>query len=212
MRIKRFATWLVLAIAVAYAYAARRRRGVPVRRAVPPPPLPVDPSELVASPRPAASPERVTSAEIVEPTEIDINNLVRPDEAGQMHIETLGEDGFGELDLDAAPEPDVPASDAMSDPSLLDPIDPIERDRISGDLYGVHVASAVDLDLPDDDQAQAEGENWLEHLEATSAELGPEPGRRLDMTDESDRRGGPRRSATTDTPVADLGSGGPRGL
>jgi hypothetical protein len=192
----------MLAVAVTFAYAARRRRGVPARRAVPPPPMPVD------LPEPVDPAELVTATEIVEPTEIDINHLVRPDEAGQMHITTLGEDDLGESDAEPAPEPDV----AVSDPTLLDPIDPIERDRITGDLYGVHVAPAVDRELLDDDEAQADGENWLEHLEASAAELGPEPERRLDMTDESDRRAGPRRSATTDTPVADLGSGGPRGL
>ena len=70
----------------------------------------------------------------------------------------------------------------------------------------------MDTALPDDDQTHDVGENWLEHLEHTAAELGPEPERVLDMSDESDHAPLHHKSATSDTPVADHGSGGPRGL
>lgn len=66
-------------------------------------------------------------------------------------------------------------------------------------------------DLSDDDQAQ-EGENWLEHLNATAAEVGPEPEHVLDMRDDSDPHAGHHKRAKDDIPVADHGSGGPRGL
>jgi hypothetical protein len=64
----------------------------------------------------------------------------------------------------------------------------------------------------DDDEAQAEGENWLEHLQASAAELGPEPERVLDMSDDADPHAGHHKTETRDTPVADHGAAGPRGL
>lgn len=82
----------------------------------------------------------------------------------------------------------------------------------SGELYGVHVPSAVDRDLPDDDRAQAEGENWLEELEASAGEMGPEPEHELDVIDDSDPHAGHHKTMTGDTPVADHGAAGPRGL
>ena len=74
------------------------------------------------------------------------------------------------------------------------------------------VVTAAEPELPDVDLAFEEGETWLEHLEATSAEMGPGPGRPLDMRDESERGRGRHKAATSDIPVADRGSGGPRGL
>jgi hypothetical protein len=66
----------------------------------------------------------------------------------------------------------------------------------------------------DEDHAEIEGEHWLEHLEARSAELGPEPERAIEPEHAIEDAGRParhRRTATSDTPVADHGSGGPRG-
>ena len=64
----------------------------------------------------------------------------------------------------------------------------------------------------DDDEAQAEGESWLEHLQASAVELGPEPEHVLDMMDDADPHAGPHETETRDTPVADHGAAGPRGL
>lgn len=126
--------------------------------------------------------------------EIDASALGRGDEAGDVFVEAIA-------------EWDEPGGAARAD---------VYRDRRAargaGDLYGVHVATAADRELPDDDQAQAEGENWLEHLETTSAELGPEPEHAIDVIDDSDPHPGHHKTATRDTPVADRGSGGPRGL
>jgi hypothetical protein len=94
-----------------------------------------------------------------------------------------------------------------------------------GDLAGEPFIEAIaeyDPDLDDDsadepldqDQAEIEGEHWLEHLEARSAELGPEPEHAVEPEDAIEGAGRParpRRTATSDTPVADRGSGGPRG-
>lgn len=134
------------------------------------------------------------------PAEVDPTLLGRPDEAGEMFVEAIaGWDAEPTADLGLD---ELPGSDAYG-----------ARGRQgAGDLYGVHVTSAVDRDLPDDDQAQAEGENWLEHLNATAAESGPEPEAVLDMLDESDPHAGHHKRAKDDIPVADYGSGGPRGL
>jgi len=141
----------------------------------------------------------------VTPAEIDPTTLGRPDETAELFVEAISE---WSLDADAFASDDVsPGENAR--PDVYD--DP-RAARGSGDLYGVHVPPAVEHHLPDDDHAQAEGENWLEHLEARSAELGPEPEHVLDMSDDSDSHAGHHKTATSDTPVADHGSGGPRGL
>jgi hypothetical protein len=86
-----------------------------------------------------------------------------------------------------------------------------------GDLAGESFVEAIaewDPELDDDpagepldeDHAEIEGEHWLEHLEARAAELGPAPEHAIEP--EPARH---RRTATSDTPVADRGSGGPRG-
>jgi hypothetical protein len=134
------------------------------------------------------------------PAEIDPTLLGRSDEAGEMFVEAIaGWDAEPTADL-GLDEP--PGADAYGDRGR----------RGAGDLYGVHVTPAIDRDLPDDDRAQAEGESWLEHLNATAAEVGPEPEHVLDMLDDSDPHAGHHKRAKDDVPVADHGSGGPRGL
>lgn len=79
-----------------------------------------------------------------------------------------------------------------------------------GELYGVHVIPATDTDIPDNDKSYDVGENWIESLETTSAENGPEAEHELDIIDTQDAP--PHPSDTRDTPVADFGSAGPRGV
>lgn len=204
MRVKRLTTWLVLGLAVALAYALRgggrgrgRRRRAPRRWIVP-------------SPAPRTT-----------PAQVDGGALGRPDVEGELFVEALSDgalDPAGDLDVGLT-EPGLGDGEAYGVPDV-DPGEPSRAERYGsrraglggGDLYGVHVVPAVDRDLPDSDRSFDDGETWLEHLETTSAELGAEPEHVLDMSDDSDPRGGHHKSATSDTPVADHGSGGPRGL
>jgi hypothetical protein len=89
----------------------------------------------------------------------------------------------------------------------------VEACRDAGDLYGAHTQVAVDRDHPDDDHANDEGQNWIEALEASAIENGAEPECELDaIVDDEEVLRPPHASHTRDTPVADLGSGGRRGL
>lgn len=185
MRVKRLTTWLVLGVAVALAYSVRRRRGAPHRRVVPAAPPPPEPRA------PFDDPVGMWDGS----ARVDPAVIARTDEASDMFVVSIAEgDGGSELDFGV--------TDAT----------PGRAAAGAGDLYGGHVAPAVDRELPDDDEAQAEGENWLEHLQASATELGPEPERVLDMADESDPHAGHHKTETRDTPVADRGAAGPRGL
>jgi hypothetical protein len=87
------------------------------------------------------------------------------------------------------------------------------HERDAGDLYGAHTPPAQDRDHPDNDRAFETGENWLEALQASAAENGPEPERGLDdVVDDEDVLQPPHASDTRDRPVADHGSGGRAGL
>ncbi len=87
------------------------------------------------------------------------------------------------------------------------------RPTDGGDLYGVHTPIAVDRVHPDDDQAFVDGQNWVEALETSAIEYGAEPERELDaIVDDEDLLRGPHPSIHGDTPVADYGAGGRRGL
>jgi hypothetical protein len=82
-----------------------------------------------------------------------------------------------------------------------------------GDLYGVHTPVANDRVHPDDDRAFVDGQNWLEALETSAIENGAESERPLDdIVDDEDILRAPHHTSRRDTPVADLGSGGRRGL
>lgn len=92
-------------------------------------------------------------------------------------------------------------------------VEVVAASRDAGDLYGAHTPVAVDRELPDDDHANNEGQNWIEALETSAIENGAEPERELDaIVDDEDVLRPPHASHTRDTPVADLGSGGRRGL
>jgi hypothetical protein len=110
--------------------------------------------------------------------------------------------------------PAVPADvDLDQIASSIDEVGGMHVERLGGDeLYDSGVASAAGRELADDDGAQADGESWLERLEARAAELGPEPERTLDPLDDSDPQSGRNETDRHDTPVADRGSAGPRGL
>ena len=85
--------------------------------------------------------------------------------------------------------------------------------RDSGDLYGVHTLPASDREHPDDDRAFEEGQNWLEALETSAIEGGAEPEQELsEIVDDADLFRAPHATSGRDTPVADYGSGGRRGL
>ena len=85
--------------------------------------------------------------------------------------------------------------------------------RDSGELYGAHTPAAVDRTHPDDDQAFAEGQNWLEALETSAIENGAEPEQELsEIVDDQDVFRAPHASVSRDVPVADYGSGGRRGM
>lgn len=216
MRTPRFTTWLVLGLAVALAYVVRRGRRAPWRRAAP-----FDsaqgrafarPARVPPEQEPASSPPAEAYAVPVAAADVDLDQLASVvDEAAGMHIETLRPAGIPAWDAtgDAAPlDPGMLADEAEAADIYGDP-----RAHLgSGELYDVHLATAVDRELPDEDRAADEGESWLEHLEASTAELGPEPERVVDPIDESDLHAGHRKTDRRDTPVADLGSGGPRGL
>lgn len=92
-------------------------------------------------------------------------------------------------------------------------IDEPAHERDAGDLYGAHTPPAQDREHPDDDRAFESGENWLEALQASAVENGPEPERGLDdVVDDEDVLHPPHPSDTRDRPVADHGSGGRPGL
>jgi hypothetical protein len=130
------------------------------------------------------------------------------DEVVEYHVELIDERNIDPVTQDAALTD--PAEQADVPPrSELDEIEALEHD--TGDLYGIHTQRAVDTDLPDDRAAFDEGENWIEALEATSVENGPEPEVAIEAVDDEDVDAPPHPSDTRDTPVADRGAGGPAG-
>ena len=150
----------------------------------------------------------------VEPDEIPAGIDVVPDpndpvqgldEVSPFHVEELG--------FDARSGDDVSNIHPVDSELGLDEV-PTPRETPhyaqGGDLYGVHAPAAMDRTVPDNDQSYDRGENWLEALEATSAENGPIPEAPIDILDDEDLEHPP--TDTRDIPVADRGSAGPRGL
>ena len=145
------------------------------------------PAQEAAPPAGAPAAEPEVSA---VPADLDLDRVASAiDEVGGMHVEELG---------DAAESAAIYGDRRAA--------------RGSGELYDLHLPPAADREVADDDQAQGEGQNWLERLETSTAELGPEPERELDIIDDSDPHPGHHKTDTDDTPVADRGSAGPRGL
>jgi hypothetical protein len=159
----------------------------------------------------------------IDPTAPDPRDPVQQlDEVQQFHDEELGIDAVDAAEAEVARDLDLQATphvalDPDPVPPSASPVEPGETEaeiararRGSGDLYGLHTPDAADRELRDDDQTFEEGENWLEALEATSTENGPEPEEELDVVDEDDVEHPP--TDTRDIPVADRGAAGPRGL
>lgn len=85
--------------------------------------------------------------------------------------------------------------------------------RDAGDLYGAHTPAAIARSHPDDDRAATQGQNWIEALETSAIENGADLDRELDgIVDDEEVFRPPHASRTRDTPIADYGSGGQRGL
>lgn len=114
---------------------------------------------------------------------------------------------------------------AVSDDAAIEmvDVDVLASSRDAGDLYGGHTPPALDRDPADDalaategqawDGQTREGQTWIEALETSAIENGTEPERELDdIVDDEDVLRPPHASRTRDTPVADHGSGGRRGL
>jgi hypothetical protein len=118
----------------------------------------------------------------------DGDDLEIAQDLGSLDVEQLA---YGE---DAAPLAAVP------DVSIKD----------GGDLYGVWIAPASDRAQLDDDDAFKTGQNWVESLETRAAEGGPALEHEVDIVDEGHLTS--PSSDSKDRPVADRGSGGPRGL
>ena len=137
------------------------------------------------------------------------------DEAGAMHLQDLDIDAQVTAEYEIAQDlSSVDYDEAaveLDTPSLTD-LDAIQGSITSddGELYGVYTPRAVDRNLPDGDSSYEAGENWIEALQASAVENGAEPETEIDVVD--DAYDPPHPSDTRDTPVADRGSGGPRGL
>lgn len=140
------------------------------------------------------------------------------DEVVELQVEPLDVDALSNEDIEAAQdlaglESDVDQIAQDDDVSIerfpVDASDP----RDAAELYGSHLAMAVDRVLPDEDQAAAEGQTWFEALETSAIESGALPARTLDDLLEDDDLAHPLHAPERgDRPVADYGSGGRRGL
>jgi hypothetical protein len=94
------------------------------------------------------------------------------------------------------PKPDLQDPVQRLDPALLEDVfePPPAEDR-----------------LRDEDEAEVEGQTWLETMEATAAENGTD--RPIDQLIDEELRGRvPRHRKNGDPPVADRGAGGRRGV
>jgi len=144
------------------------------------------------------------------------------DEAGDFHIEPLdveaqpmaeADDGIDQAQAESrAGEPEDIEKPSETESEAIEAGEPD-----TGELYGVHVATAGDRELAasEDRDAFADsdlGENWLESLETHAAEGGPAPERDVVIIDDSDPHSGPPSTDFRDRPKADRGSGGPGGL
>jgi len=148
----------------------------------------------------------------VAPLEVDAVSAADVAAAEDLAIleDSLDETADRDTAVIAAAEADETA--VISEAEASDLTEPA-RARDAGDLYGAHTPPAQDREHPDDDRAFDQGENWLEALEASAAENGPEPERELDdIVDDEDVLQPPHASDTRDRPVADHGSGGRAGL
>lgn len=136
------------------------------------------------------------------------------DEAAELRVSDLDYDAMSRADAEAASDLAALSAD-LDERAGMDEVDPTQtippqQVRDAGELYGVHTPIAADRDIPDGDRSFDEGENWLESLQASATEMGPEPEADLDVEDDQDVP--PHPSDRRDIPVADRGSAGPRGV
>ncbi len=137
-----------------------------------------------------------------------------PIEAILVYDEAVDLDALGDLTA-LADETVIAQAEAAGPTATVTSIEELDElanvhPRDAGDLYGVHTPQAVETVHPDDDRAQAHGENWVEALQEDAVEFGPEPESVLVFLDEADLDSPP--TDNRDRPVADRGSAGPRGL
>jgi hypothetical protein len=138
------------------------------------------------------------------------------DEVAELQVMPLDVDALSQEDVEAAQdlavlESDIDETTGATD-DVIELVDPA-RLRDVGEVYGAHTPLALDRAHPDDDRALDDGQNWVEALETSAIENGPEPERTLDdILDDADMLSPPHRSDAGDRPVADHGSGGRRGL
>ncbi len=150
----------------------------------------------------------------LEVTPLSVDAVSAEDVAAADDLAILEDDLDETADRDTAVIAQAEADETavISEALACDLAEPA-HERDAGDLYGAHTPPAQDREHPDDDQAFDTGENWLEALEASAAENGPEPERGLDdVVDDEDVLQPPHPSDTRDRPVADHGSGGRPGL
>jgi hypothetical protein len=182
-----------LALGLAGYAFLRHRRNKHAAREVIPDDFAIDPLDSVQSF------EKISDLEIAT---LDVDALSAEDIAAAEDLAIL------EVESEVSSDDGPILVGSMDDVIQLDP----SMRRDAGDLYGIPTPPAVDRAHPDDDRAFEEGQNWVEALETSAVENGPEPERELDMIDGEDVLDPPRASATRDRPVADNGSGGRRGL
>jgi hypothetical protein len=148
----------------------------------------------------------------VAPLEVDAVSAADVAAAEDLAILEDSLDETADRDTAVIAQAEADETAVISDAVAYDLAEPV-RERDAGDLYGAHTLTAQDREHPDDDRAFDQGENWLEALEASAAENGPEPERGLDeIVDDEDVLQPPHPSDTRDRPVADHGSGGRPGL
>lgn len=177
-----------VAVGLAARAIVRRRRA---RRAAALDPFASDPADPVQSLD--ESPELLASP-------LDVDAVSQDDAEAAQDLAGL------EVEIDETADRDA---EAIAFTEATPP--PHERD--AGDLYGAHTPAAAERDLPDDDRAFDSGQNWIEALETSAIENGAEPERELDeIIDDEDVLDPPHASVSRDTPVADHGAGGRRGL
>lgn len=197
---------LPLALALAARTIVRYRRRRRARRDA-------DPLQHLR-PDPTDPLQRFDEVPELEATPLSVDAVSADDVAAAEDLAIL-EDSLDETaDRDTAmiAEAEADETAVISDAVAYDLAEPV-HERDAGDLYGAHTPPAQDRDHPDDDRAFDQGENWLEALEASAAENGPEPERGLDdIVDDEDVLQPPHPSDTRDRPVADHGSGGRPGL
>jgi hypothetical protein len=154
------------------------------------------------------------------PLEVDalsIDDAEAAQDLASLEAEEAEEAEIDELEAEETETPEDEEGEEIegSDDAAIErvDVDVVAASRDAGDLYGGHTPPALDPDLPDDDLAAAEGQTWIEALETSAIENGAEPERELDaIVDDEDVWRPPHASRTRDTPVADHGSGGRRGL